>query len=563
MTRTKSAVRLLASLLLAIFVGSCYVCGPDSENIRVSTAASSSQSETVSFGSLCVDEAGFEGLRAGKNRIYAQPLTKLCFNGNELFYDSEQRRWLYSLVEGESSAFDPVVDYSAEDKAYKLAFMSAGIGPDTLAEAKTIPVLIYTETEYFLCELSCTTLPVMNITTYGLVGFYEETRADIVLFDNRSDADERWVETEAFMHIRGGVTATLPKKGYKVSLRSFSEEWEAENRDLNLLGLRNDDDWHLSACYNDPERVRNALCSELWKQSCAYNNDFHVENGMSYKYIEVFMNGRYHGLYALGYPVDAKQLSIGKSVFGETEEYLYKKTTFANEKDFLNGTFEMPGYKIKGSYNGIEDVSVWQPLREFYKVKILEAAENPNRIYDIVDVDNMVDIHLFIQMVQGVDNIQNDRADYGSIKNMILALKNRDGEPVMLYTPWDLDMTWGNGYVSSFEQSYSWTYKYEPSDNLYMYYSPAQQLLNAGDPDIAGLLKARYAELRDDEWSEESLMELVDKYEEQVFFSGAFARDRERWPGSQHLDGVNDLSRLREYILARLVCMDQYVEALQ
>jgi len=555
----------LKKILLGLLVAGMVFAGSSSPfKAKSSSGASASSENKMLFSDLCVTAAEYEKLIADKASIAAPLVSEIAFNDYALLCDWAQEKWYYSLIEGNAASFDPLVNIKSDNSKQecKLAFKCGGINAQTVADGKSIPIIVYNEQYYYECELICTTLPLMNIESDYGVADYGETRTRISLFDNRHDAEERIVFSEAIMHVRGNSARDFPKKGYKVSLKYFDESGIAESRDVSLLGMRDDDDWHLSACYNDPERIRNVFSSELWKQSCAYNNSLRVDNGMRYEYVEVFMNGSYHGLYALGYPIDEKQMELGRSAFGATDEYIYKKFNWSTEyRPDLERMPYMLGYEIKGNSSG-DETAAWKTLTNFYVNKHYKAPEDTSIFYEIVDIDNAIDLHLFILLIQGVDNFQTYLTSEPSINNMILTAKQKDGQTVMLYTPWDMDLTWGNDYSGTLRTSYVLPYDISPDYNVPMRYSVVQELMNAGDKEIISLVKARYTELRAGKWSEDYILSIIEDFEKDIFASGAFGRDCSRWPYSAQIEGLHDLSLFKAFVHERLKYMDEYVNAM-
>ena len=179
--------------------------------------------------------------------------------------------------------------------------------------ARVFRLAAYNDSFYHEYALVCTTLPLMNIESDTQVGD-EDVPVHMTLFDNRKGAAQRLTQSDGDMHIRGGSTRTYPKKGYKLSLTKESLGNNVRLNKVSLLGMRQDDDWILYAAYNDPEKIRNVFSSVLWKNTCAMDNAFGIDNGMEYRYVELFLNGEYWGLYALGYPIDDLQLSIDTSI---------------------------------------------------------------------------------------------------------------------------------------------------------------------------------------------------------------------------------------------------------
>ena len=58
----------------------------------------------------------------------------------------------------------------------------------------------------------------------------------------------------------------------------------------------------------------------------------------------------------------------------------------------------------------------------------------------MIDINNSIDVALFFNLIQAKDNINQSIGT----KNIYLSVKmSPEGEGCLLYTPWDLDNTWG------------------------------------------------------------------------------------------------------------------------
>ena len=108
-----------------------------------------------------------------------------------------------------------------------------------------------------------------------------------------------FIFSDGNIHVRGRTAQTYPKKGYRISLIQESLGGNTRPNHVSLLGMRQDDDWLLYAAYNDQEKIRNVFSSNLWKYTCATDNAQGMDIGMEYRYLELFVNGEYWGLYAL------------------------------------------------------------------------------------------------------------------------------------------------------------------------------------------------------------------------------------------------------------------------
>ncbi|MCR4658084.1 MAG: hypothetical protein K5770_17940, partial [Lachnospiraceae bacterium] len=59
-------------------------------------------------------------------------------------------------------------------------------------------------------------------------------------------------------------------------------------------------------------------------------------------------------------------------------------------------------------------------------------------------------------------------------------------------------------------------------------------------------------------WSDDRILGMLDEYEAQIFDSGAFLRDMERWPDGNYEDPRYKLSVFKDYVLRRLEYCDGF-----
>jgi hypothetical protein len=343
-----------------------------------------------------------------------------------------------------------------------------------------------------------------------------------------------------------------PKKSYRLSLIQDSVGNNERNNDISLLGMRQDDDWILYPAYNDQEKVRNVFSTNLWKYTCASDNSLGIDNGTEYKYIELFMNGEYWGLYALGYPIDAIQLSIDSS----KGERLYKKNTWENEINLkMNRSADIEGYTTK--YAG-EDR--WDALYKYY-ITLNREWDNPQSMYGGMDIDNSIDTALFINMIQGLDQV----GVFGcmSFKNMYLSMKKSGEGYVILYTPWDLDITWGNKWTGDSDTNLTEPYGTSTSQNAILEHGNLEALIACYDEEIWNLILTKYRTLRQDLWSLDNMTKMLDEYEDDIYDSGAYRRDMERWPDGSYADPEDGLGTFKSYVAERLEKLDEYYDKVE
>lgn len=509
---------------------------------------------TRRFSKLCVSEETYQTLIAQRTETAEELILEMTFNDYQAVYDSIDKRFYYSLIEDDPAAYDPEIGYTSRDGNVKLAVKDMKISDEMIADNGGIECVAYDDTSYREYVIKCTTLPIVSIH------FYEEpTDLDVditfELFDNREEAQKRELVSEGKMRIRGVTTASYEKKGYKVTLvENLKKEYPEENQQ-SVLGMRSDGDWMLYAGYNDQEKVRNVFSANLWYASCADNNIFGVKNGMEYRYVETFFNDHYMGLYAIGFPVDELQLELQNPLENDkVSEFMLKKMRWAedieNDENYEN---TLESYEFQWSESGNFTEENRQTLITYHSLLDHAAEEDNDALYDLVDIGNAIDVYLFFNLIQGVDN-----AHEGDTKNLYLTYKAYDNQGRFLITPWDFDLSWGNEY--NWAASYATgQYTFGSDTNLIMDKNVVHVLMENNDESIKMLIAKRYKELRNLGWSEEAVMQMLDEYESQIFDSGAYEREANRWPHAHYIEKEEKLSLFKAYVKERLKVMDEYV----
>ncbi|MDR2801579.1 MAG: CotH kinase family protein, partial [Desulfovibrio sp.] len=340
-----------------------------------------------------------------------------------------------------------------------------------------------------------------------------------------------------------------PQHSYKMSLFTMSLGRHKRKNPIALLDMRRDEDWILYAPYNDPSKARNLLSTNLWWEMGAANNSFGIKNGAQARFIEVLLNGRYLGLYALTHQIDGRQLRLENNPDPLRAEYLYRKngdkdafsTDFRSARRNRAGEFELRFPKHPGT-----KFETWAPLASF--LEVLGGPEElfRNRIAEKMEMDNAVDYWLFVNIVSGRDNLR---------KNTNYVAKLKDEKHVILFSPWDLDQTWGLNWTGVLP----WLTALNGSPEEPLYREGELALIRCLALDLPGVgekVRARYAALRATLLSGQELDRLLSACEADVHGSGAAARNRERWPGAA---ADTDPAALRKFVFARISHLDKAI----
>lgn len=505
---------------------------------------------TVRYSAYIIDQKELEAVMQGRAEVFSL-LEALYFNEEALFYDNASRTFYYSLIEGNAGAYDPDVRIKSKNEDLKIAFIKDGITAEGIKNNDTITLLAYTGEAYCRYFLKCTTLPLMNIECSEEI-LDDSVPMSMVLFDNRQGAAMRVTASGGKIHLRGATARLYPKKGYRFSLTQESVGGNLRNNQVPLLGMRPDDDWLLYAAYNDQEKIRNVFSSNLWEYTCATDNAYGINTGMEYRYLELFLNGAYCGLYALGYPIDEKQLAVDKR---NEEEALYKVTDWISGNVWeYAGEEPIKGYTDKGADG---ESANWLPLQKYCDA-LAHSLNDNEKLYAAVDINNAIDIYLFYNLIQGTDNVSKEY-----VKNHFFSLHKRQGKVIAMYSPWDMDDTWGNTWRGDFPVNEQQPYALSEKYNHVMESGVVNRLIANGDGAVWEKIFDKYGYLRENGWSDENVNALLDEYEKDIFASGAYMRDRERWPEGNYADAAEGLKPFRTFVMGRLREFDAYFERLK
>jgi len=413
-------------------------------------------------------------------------------------------------------------------------------------------------------RLILTSLPVVHVEVGGPIADKPKTECVISLLDpsgKTNDSLYYFAPHRAGIETRGGLAQQFPKKSYSFEFRLPTGDEEVEGG-TKLLGMRDDGDWILDAMYIDHARMRNRLSTDLWT---SINRVPHISkepgaiNGTRGQFVELFINNSYHGLYCLTERVDRKQLQLNKK-----QGYSYKASQWSSSTEFYSGdasynnnTDTWDGWELEyQAENGAASSPQvkWEPLRNFIRYTSLSGnADFSAQIATRIDMANLVDYLLFINVIGADDN--NGKNTYFSYAG--------NGWEKFFITPWDLDASWGRKWEGSRIDLRAGEFigvtGVPHTDSRYC--RPNGFFIRMMETNPGGfrtLLKNRWQELRQGDLSLTALTARVEAYRKLLDTSGAFTREKQKWP-----EKISDLDTETTYMLSwietRLAQMDQYL----
>lgn len=398
---------------------------------------------------------------------------------------------------------------------------SLKVGTPYIVIKDTVPYTLY-----------FTQLPILSISCPDTIRDEPKIASTIVL----SDTTQNIIPSTAGIETRGGYTSSLPKKSYDLEL--WRDNSGQKTRDISFLGLREDDDWILMSLYNEPLRINNVVSHQVWldiHKPYYLDEEPDARSGIRTRYIELFLNDEYQGIYALAEQVDKKQLGLKSYAPGTIRGELYKGSTwdatFTILPPFNNNKGTWSGYEYKQP----EEVTDWSNLYELVEFVLYSSSEEfASQIAGRFNMDNLIDYYLFVNLIRATDN---------SGKNLYIA-KYKENEPYF-YVPWDLDGTWGyiwDGTPQFFDDFVS--------NGLY-------DKVHEVDPENFNLrLKERWFSLRENLFAKERLKNTFKETHDFLLNNGVYEREALKWP--DYLYGYNNLQYMNFFLDHRLQFMDNF-----
>ncbi len=298
-------------------------------------------------------------------------------------------------------------------------------------------------------NLTSTNLPLVIITTLGGQNIVNEPKitAEMKIIHNGGeqrnspeDAGNIYDGTVG-IEIRGRHSSSLPQKPYGFETRDIY----GENLNVPLLGMPEENDWILTANYNDKTFLRNELAFEIFRKMGHY--------APGTRYCEVVLNGRYDGIYLLCEKIkqDKNRVDIAKLNPDEnsgddlTGGYIFSTDYYTDDDSWLSdySPVNKPGARVHFVYCDPKPEEL-SPVQKTYlrdHVNLFESVLYSKNFADIrsgyniyLDVNSFVDYFIISELTRNVDAYKKSRFFYKD--------KDSDGGLIHSGPPWDYDWAW-------------------------------------------------------------------------------------------------------------------------
>jgi CotH kinase protein len=345
------------------------------------------------------------------------------------------------------------------------------------------------------------------------------------------------------IELRGQSSKRFPKQAWSVELR----DRKGENRDVPLLGMPADDDWILYAGYNDKTLMRNVLAYETARRMGRYASRT--------RFVEVRLNGRYHGVYVL-----MEKLKLGRDRIDLPEPAQLLEWTFGWQARQKGRSFRLP---VSGYHMLFQDPE-WSDLSRKRRAQVRRSVGAAERsLYARGFRDPATGWRRHLDEPAAVDYI---------LLNELL--KNQDAFHASTYLARGAGGRWQLGPVWDFDISMG-NSDYGPSRTLTGSMLErrvwAQRLYR--DPAFVRAATARWRELRA-AGLRRHLLRSVSRHARRLTATGAAGRNFRRWPvlgvrvwpnppaAVRRTTYAGEVRALRSWLTRRIAWMDAHVHEL-
>ncbi len=306
-------------------------------------------------------------------------------------------------------------------------------------------------------------LPLIVINTYNQPIPDEPKINGRMYLINNDSVPNTLADTSKFYNHRikienhGSSSQSFPKKPYGF----FTVDAAGADSNTTLLGLPSEHNWILNATYNDKSLMRDVMAYEFARRSGRYAS--------RYRYCEVFLNGKYIGIYILMEKIkrDANRVDIAKLKLQDTTGndltggYIVKidKTTGNGSGGWTDTFPTYPGspYRILYQYDYPEQADMMPQQSAYIKnyIYLFENALAGSQFTDPVngyrkyaDVNSFIDYSIMNEISKNVDGYR--------LSTYMYKDKDSKGGKLVLGPVWDFNLAFGNANYYNGQNPVGW-----------------------------------------------------------------------------------------------------------
>ncbi len=369
------------------------------------------------------------------------------------------------------------------------------------------------------------------------------------------------------IEIRGSSSQRFPKKSYGFETRNDNNE----DLDVSLLGLPAEEDWILHGPYTDKTLVRNKFMYDLSRSLGIYASRT--------IFVDLAINDEYQGLYILMEKLkrDEKRINISKiSDEDITGGYILKidraeegvpeasftslyPPPFATRGQQVTFVFEEPSHE-EMTPNQKEYITKY--ISDFEDALYSESFTDPESGYpSFINTSTFVDYFLLNELANNVD----------SFRLSTFITKDKGGK-LSMGPIWDFNYALGNVDFCEAGTTDVWAFTFNERCGHHNQQVPFWWSRFMEDPAFVSLLRMRWKELRDAEFTVSNFNDIIDGYAQFLETSEAVKRNFQAWDilgldvhpnnfvGETH---QQEIDYLKNWLKDRLIWLDGAIEGLE
>jgi spore coat protein CotH len=411
-------------------------------------------------------------------------------------------------------------------------------------------------------------LPLMKIQT-GNQNIVDEPKipGSLQIFQEELLIEEHLIGIE----IRGSSSQMFDKKSYGF------ETWDEMGEDLNasLGGFPEEEDWILYGPYSDKSLVRNVLIYELSNNLGQYASKT--------KFYELEINEVFQGTYVLMEKIkrDKNRVDISKNKIEDISGgYIIKIDKPTGDGDWYNENIAFSSqYNTTGvlvdtgnvnflyEYPKADDISEEQKkyiqdyIHLFETALISEGFKSIENGYrQFIDLDSFIDFFILNEFSKNPDGFR-----------LSTYLHKEKGGKLKMGPIWDFNLAFGNVNYCDGDSPYGWAHRFNDICSGDNWQVPFWWNRFLDDPEYVGLLKERWAILRSEILSSDTVSSRLRELQENLKGSSAIDKNFGKWlilgkyiwPNKFIGDSYDsEINYLEEWISERFNWLDQNINEL-
>ena len=411
-------------------------------------------------------------------------------------------------------------------------------------------------------------LPLMKIQT-GNQNIVDEPKipGSLQIYQEELLVEEHLIGIE----IRGSSSQMFDKKSYGF------ETWDEMGEDLNasLGGFPEEEDWILYGPYSDKSLVRNVLIYELSNNMGQYASKT--------KFYELEINEIFQGTYVLMEKIkrDRNRVDISKNKVEDiTGGYIIKidkptgdgdwydeNIAFASQYNTTGLLVDRGNINFLYEYPKADDVSDEQKkyiqdyIHLFETALISEDFESIENGYrQFIDLDSFIDFFILNEFSKNPDGFR-----------LSTYLHKEKGGKLKMGPIWDFNLAFGNVNYCDGDSPYGWAHRFNDICSGDNWQVPFWWNRFLDDPEYVSLLKERWAILRSEILSSDTVLVRLRELQENLKGSSAIDKNFGKWlilgkyiwPNKFIGDSYDsEINYLEEWINQRFDWLDQNINEL-